>query len=147
MRQLLEDGAHVNARDEQLETPLIIVASASYADSTSLELLLQAGADPNLASLKTTALMAAVYSEWENGVRILLAGGADPDSGLEIFGSGPLHVAASYGLDAILRLLIEYGADVNATDTEGKTARNLALEFGEMTAEKLLRAAEGTYSQ
>jgi ankyrin repeat protein len=55
-----------------------------------------------------------------------------------VFGLTPLHVAASRGNTAVVKLLVEKGADMNARTNDGQTPYNLAVgeERGE-TAELL----------
>jgi ankyrin repeat protein len=50
----------------------------------------------------------------------LLAGGADPNGG-DPSGERPLHAAARGGQAEAARLLLEAGADVDATDAHGNT--------------------------
>ena len=118
---------------------MIAAASGRSYDIAILKLLLSAGADPNAASDTRTPLLAAVHREWEEGVRVLLVAGADPNIDTAWAGSPALHIAASLGLEAMLKDLIEKGADINRTDKEGRSALQLATEFGEETIVEILR--------
>jgi ankyrin repeat protein len=74
---------------------------------------------------KPSELVAAIVRHDAAGVERLLAAGADPNARDEE-GWRPLHVAVAHaqgpaGL-AVLRVLVERGADVNATDANGKEA-------------------------
>jgi ankyrin repeat protein len=139
LERLLKEGARVDARDKSQATPLIAAASGRSYDIAILKLLLSAGADPNAASDTRTPLLAAVHREWEEGVRVLLVAGADPNIDTAWAGSPALHIAASLGLEAMLKDLIEKGADINRTDKEGRSALQLATEFGEETIVEILR--------
>lgn len=139
--QLLEDGAYVDPRDEQQATPLIVTASSPNHDSDSLKLLIEAGADVNASSLTTTPLLAAVNREWVEGVQILLAAGADPNMVKRESGYTALHVASTYGLESIVALLLERGADVECENGNGKTALCLAREWHEKGIARMLRKA------
>ncbi|HXV75316.1 MAG TPA: ankyrin repeat domain-containing protein [Candidatus Polarisedimenticolaceae bacterium] len=67
----------------------------------------------------------------------LLGNGADP-AAEQADGSSPLHVAARRGSTAIVELLIRKGADVEALDRGGRTARRLADEAGRAEVVELL---------
>ncbi|MGD1072279.1 MAG: ankyrin repeat domain-containing protein, partial [Bryobacteraceae bacterium] len=104
------------ATDSRGNSPLMYAAALGSPES--MRLLLDAGADPNLANqFGATPLM------WCAGdavkVRMLLAKGAQVNVRSKL-GRTPLLVAATYdGSTEAARLLIEKGADVNAVDEGG----------------------------
>lgn len=56
-------------------------------------------------------------------------------------GRTPLHISASRGRAAAVKLLIEKGAKLNGTDKEGKTPLFLAVDSGDAETVKLLITA------
>ncbi|EKX73782.1 ankyrin repeat domain containing protein [Theileria equi strain WA] len=53
-------------------------------------------------------------------------------------GLTPLHLAADRGFDHIVKLLIKYGADINAVDDNGDTALHVAIESEQQEIIKIL---------
>ena len=51
----------------------------------------------------------------------------------------PLHKAAQFGYISIIQLLIENGADVNASNSEGETALHYAMKKNNAELEEYLR--------
>jgi len=51
----------------------------------------------------------------------------------------PLHKAAQFGYISIIQLLIENGADVNASNNEGETALHYAMKNNNAELEEYLR--------
>jgi len=96
-----------------------------------ISFLVREGADINLISRDGfTPLMLAAGNGVANAIPILLAHGAkvdlrDSNHGLTAY----LH-AALVGDVAAARMLLEAGANANATDNDGKTAAMLATENG-----------------
>ena len=45
---------------------------------------------------------------------------------------------AQFGVPAIMKILIERGANINLQDNEGKTALSVSAEFGDTKLAKLL---------
>jgi ankyrin repeat protein len=130
---LLEAKASVHARDRRGRAPL------SHAHSVwSVRRLLDAGADPNDANLSSMDV---------DALRVLLEAGADPKRQPQA-----LDVAANFGRDEVVALLLEHGADVswekpwaNHDGTPGGTYRKTALESAAnrghlAVAERLLQA-------
>ena len=63
--------------------------------------------------------------------RLLLLGGASPDHVTEIRGNSPLVCLYAYeGLEEMVSLLLEFGANCNATTNNGVSALSLAAERG-----------------
>jgi ankyrin repeat protein len=125
-----------------------LLDAASKGDAAAVARLLAAGADPNASVsvlspsgevIQTTALWEAAQHGRLEAVRLLLDGGADPsrpsrptgDGGGAVvsFGDGcaPLMAAAGEGQLEVLRLLLRWGAAVDAVEPgNGLTAFHMA---------------------
>ncbi len=68
----------------------------------------------------------------------LLSNGADPNAA-QPDGSTALHAAAARGAVDLVEMLIRKGADVDARDSNGRTARDLAAESHSATSASMLR--------
>lgn len=111
VRQLLEEGADVQARGLDNLTPLSLAAVAGKQDS--IDILLDYGADIEARdSDDQTALALAVLYGKEKAARILLDNGADIET-KDKNGRTPLSLAASGGFVHILSLgSSKHGAEI-----------------------------------
>jgi uncharacterized protein len=114
------------------ETPF--VRAALSGDIEVMRLLLESGADPNIATTQgSTALMAASGINWIPGqtytrseadyveaVKLCLERGA-PVNASNTLGLTAMHGAANRGWVSIMQILADHGANVNAKDKEGRT--------------------------
>lgn len=72
-----------------------------------------------------------VYSPNVKVSRLLLLAGASPNHATDILGQAPiLLIAASEGMTAMVNLLLEFGADIENTNSQGSTALILAAAKG-----------------
>ena len=151
IRTLLDRGANVNARTKEvppLRRFLMPISDLSWVDVTGqtpflraslsadlvvMRLLLEKGADPNIATLAgTTPMMAAAGVNWVGGqtfsegkqfleaVQICLEKGADVNA-VNSMGITAVMGAANRGSDDILELLVKKGATLDAKDKQGRT--------------------------
>ncbi|MES2625814.1 MAG: ankyrin repeat domain-containing protein [Pseudomonadota bacterium] len=157
IKRLLDAGADVNARTKEVPpsrkwlyslndvswvdfTGETAFLRAAYSgDTTTMKLLLEYGADPNLATFAgTTPLMAAAgvnwvvaqtYTESMEGliaaIRICLEHGADVNA-TNSMGLTALLGAANKGANDIIRLLVDEGARLDVVDAQGRDARRWA---------------------
>jgi ankyrin repeat protein len=103
-----------------------------------LELLLARGADPNATDEYGWSLLHYAADSQEI-TKLLLDHGAKPNVRERGFGYTPLHWAARNGHAAVVQLLVEHGANVNAKDYEEETALRRAREYGHEEIAQLLR--------
>ncbi|KAJ5738108.1 ankyrin repeat-containing domain protein [Penicillium malachiteum] len=121
IRQNRED---INAVDAMGRTPL--AWAAARGDTRSIVTLLGHGADPNITDVQLSGpLSNAAAQGYSVAVRLLLEAGAHTDlvhpSG-EKKGS-PLNCAARNATDVLLlKNLLDFGADVDASGNDGRTA-------------------------
>jgi len=152
IKALLDRGASVNARTKEAPpirrfiTPLgdlswvdftgqtAFLRAALAGDTTLMRLLLEKGADPNIATFAgTTALMAAAGVNWMGGqtfteskealmeaVQLCLDKGADVNAANSM-GVTAVIGAANRGSDEILEFLVKKGARLDVKDKEGRT--------------------------
>ena len=135
-------------------TPLI--EASRDGDIAKVRSLLAGGADPNQADGNNnwTPLLHAIHKHQAGSVEALASGGADVN---RIAGDGvtPLMMAAGYGYDDIVRVLLKHGANPRIADRAGFHAIDLAAagvpDIDEFTlfrcqdeTVRLLRAADPT---
>ncbi len=108
--------------------------AALAGDVTVMRLLLQHGADANIATFNgTTPLMAAAGVNWTvsqtfdegpaallDAARLAIAQGNDVNA-QNAMGLRAIHGAANRGSDEIIKLLVEKGAATDTADREGRT--------------------------
>ncbi len=152
IQALLDRGANVNARTKEVppirrfvtplgdlswvdftgQTPFLRAALAG--DITLMRLLLDKGADPNIATFAgTTPLMAAAGVNWvvgqtftESKEAVMEAVQLCVDKGADVNAKNSMGVtavigAANRGADDILELLVKMGARLDIKDNEGRT--------------------------
>jgi uncharacterized protein len=114
------------------ETPF--VRAALSGDIEVMRLLLESGADPNIATTQgSTALMAAAGINWIPGqtytrseadyveaVKLCLERGA-PVNASNSLGLTAMHGAANRGWESVIQILADHGAQVDPKDKEGRT--------------------------
>ncbi len=152
VKTLLAHGAKVNARTKEVppirrwimplgdlswvdftgQTPFL--RAALSGDVTVMRLLLDHGADPNIATFAgTTALMAAAGVNWVGGqtyteskealmeaVKLCLEKGADVNAANSM-GITAVIGAANRGSDDLIEFLVQKGAKLDVKDKEGRT--------------------------
>jgi len=152
IKELIDAGANVNARTRELpparrwlyslndvswvdftgQTPFL--RAALSGDTTTMKLLVQHGADPNLPTLAgTTPLMAAAGVNWVvaqtytespqarlDAVSLCLELGADINA-TNSMGLTALLGAVNRGSNDIVELLVKRGARLDIKDREGRT--------------------------
>ena len=133
VRYLLDYGADVNDTSQ--------MEACYLGNADMLTILLDHGADPNWKQPTTgeTQLHVAACRGSHSGtsecVWLLLEAGANPNvhtenrvdsetyGGAYVVGETPLHLAAAFGDEDMIHLLLEAGADPVAKDADGHTPR------------------------
>ena len=140
---LLNKGANVNFKNERGATPLNVACDRIALDA--IQLLIDGGADVNTrtnrgntplscaASGKGCTLVNTTY-DFTNVAEILLDNGADVNL------LNPLLIAAHAGNVKMVQLLLAKGANINATDAEGRNVLQIAEQEGYTIAEQQGRA-------
>jgi ankyrin repeat protein len=159
VERLIKAGAKPNVANRYGVTPIELACESGGA--AVVEHLLKAGVNPNATSqLGETALHTCAHNGNVDAAKVLLARGAKVDAGDSWRGQTPLMWAAAQGHAAMVRVLVEAGADVNARSTVvtwerqrtaeprdkwlppgGFTALLLAARAGSVDAVKVLAAS------
>jgi len=151
LEMLLKHGARIDLTDDEGKAALHHAARSPYGYECVVALL-DHGADPNIATPEgTTPIMESVLvpffgdltgyfgMTYVQTVRVLLERGGDANAKTK-HGVTVLIKAATGGDPAIMKLLLEHGADVRPRDSNGMTARDYAVllhhqEIAQMIAE------------
>lgn len=163
VRLLLEKGISPACIDERKSTPLHYAASLGYSEICAM--LINKEADVHALDEKNcTPLHRAAKKnsnkpnfdfafgelEAENYpkvVAVLLQNGAsltarenepDRNDSDKVYGRVPLHFAAKFGHVDIMAILLDSGADIEATDAIGRTALHFAAFYAQKNVAQLL---------
>jgi len=127
---LLTAEAEVNIANDFGATPLYI--AATNADAIVVERLLNAGADPNASLLSgETPLMGASNRGRHEIARLLLENGADPNINELVGEQTALMWAAAEKHVEVVRLLVNYKADINARSNREFSPLMFAIREGD----------------
>ena len=137
---LLQRGMDVNFSGYHYGTAL--QAASRVGNVEMVERLLGSGAEINiLQGVHGTPLRAAVIQGHEGLVRTLINQGADVNLRYEDESDSVLHLALRSRNNAIFKLLLEAGADMNIMSRYKQHVLILACEHGDTTSVELLLAS------
>lgn len=125
--ELLQNPNAVLATDAQGRTALDW--ATARAQLSDMKLLIAYGSDPNSMDIDgRTTILHAVDSYNTEALRIILEAGADPEPHIPkgLLRGNPLTSAILNSLPGMVKLLIEFGAKIDATNPEGLTALHSA---------------------
>ena len=137
VREAIENGADVNARNYKGDTPLrydMVFGNVDVART-----LIEHGAE-----VKDKDILPELAAYGRGGAemaKLLLEAGADVDEATS-GGYTPLIIAAGRGYTDIVRVLLEAGAKIDAVGTSNKTAKSLAYARGYIETAKLIEKFE-----
>jgi hypothetical protein len=141
VRQLIEQGVDVNARDKDQNTPLDYAAWRG-GNTDVVKLLIEKGANVNEVG-EAGPLHLAARTGRTDVAKLLIEKGADVNARDNIRQWTPLHEAANFGNTEVAKLLIEKGADVNAKDKWQSTPAMVAEQHNHVEFAAMLRKQGG----
>lgn len=146
---LLSHGAEVNTLDVQHSAPVCHAADRDYV--TCMRLLLEAGADPNIAANHGFKVGDGLNTASRNAsdpliLKNLLDFGARVES-CGVDGMTPLIHASRRDNVSFSVLLLEYGANINATNSAGQTSLTVAVTYNSHNVLRLLLDRWFEYSE
>ena len=135
-------GADFNALNHEKRTPLHNCGIAGNVSVATALIRLGAGVDP-LDHEGFTPLMHSVTKDHTKVAAVLLDNKANPNITVHTGSANlfPLYIAATHGLDDMINLLIERGADVTAKVDVVPTLVEVAKHSGHESTAKLISAA------
>ena len=137
---LIRAGADTNAANDLRITPLSLACTNGSAPL--VERLVTAGANPNTPiATGETPIMTCAASGSADAVRTLIARGADVNVNEPVQNQTALMWAASQRHPAVVKALVEHGADLRARTRKGFTALHFAAREGDIESARLLLAA------
>ena len=135
LNAITKDPELKTARDEGGATALMY--AALYGDDAAVKKVLDSGADPNLANdANATALIWGVDNLKKT--RLLVEAGADVNAQTSDGATAFLVAARRPGSSAVLRYLLDHGADAKTANKQGTTALHYAAASGDLDMVTLL---------
>ncbi len=129
---LLQNGADVNARNNERNTALHIIEPEDVEQEEDIAFLIENGADVNAKNnLGMTPLQSILHGNCPvKFADLLLRSGAKVNV-LSHEGKTPLHYILTnklYNQKELIQLFFRYGADINIRDSDGKSPLDMAYD-------------------
>jgi len=150
LRALLEAGIDLSRPviigeeyelDEPDEIGVLFYAIRTHASLEAIELLLEYGLDIHqLDSDKISALDTAIKFKRKDIVQLCIDRGMDVNTTQRKSGMLPIVLASCFNDIEMIELLLENGADINATDASGISAKDYAKKLGQKRVVEFLDA-------
>jgi len=139
MHQATLSGQSVNQTDRDFTPALVLAARGGFYDA--VQYLLANGAKVDARARDgTTALSHVAFSGRADIAELLLRAGANPDQ-VGRQQDAPILIATRARNTQIVKLLVQYKADLEATDLTGRTALDMAEERHYNDLVSVLRSA------
>lgn len=123
-------GIDKDLRDKNGNTPLLAAAWAGHF--TSLNILLERGANPRVIdNAGACALHATAKLSEFDCTRTLLQKSVPASLAENISRMTPLHYAAAHGSVEVIKILLEYDAELDLQDSKGWTALHYTARFNQ----------------
>lgn len=137
IRDLCDNGADINERGAQGLTPLHIAIQAGLPNN--VQALIECDADVNsVDEVDKTPLHYAAVAGDDVSVTMLVKANANIDA-VDKWGESPLHMAAiCRNGSAVVRVLVDHGADPVRCTTGGNTPLHFAAKSGTLETMKIL---------
>jgi ankyrin repeat protein len=137
VRELIDGGTDIETKDRWGATPLMIAVQSQHEHL--VRMLLQAGADINTYNINTQSLMyRAVMTGNEAILRLLLENGANTTFKSYYNDETPLSIAITMQKLNVVKILVDYGADIELESEFSQTALQRAADIGNEAISQLL---------
>ncbi|RUM74670.1 MAG: ankyrin repeat domain-containing protein [Sulfurovum sp.] len=118
--------------DETDETTILFYTIRKYGSIEALEILLEHGVDiREIDPDGLSALDVAIKFKREDVIKLCIDKGIDINETHRQSGITPIILASCFNNTSIVELLLSHGADINAQDSGGMSAKDYAKKLGQ----------------
>ncbi len=156
MRTLLEEGVDLSKPirigeeydlEDYDEINILFYMIRKYASLEAIELLLEYGLDISICDDDgVSALDTAIKFKRHDVIKFCIDKGMDTNVSLRKSGITPLMLASCFSDIKTAELLLDSGADINATDRSGMSPKDYARKLGQKKMQTFLTEKGGKFS-
>ena len=156
MRALLEEGVDLSTPiligeeyelEDYDEISLLFYVIRNYASLEAIELLLEYGLDIKACDdTGISALDTAIKFKRHDIINLCIEKGLDVNVSSRKSGITPLMLASCFSNIQTAELLLEHGANINATDRAGMSPKDYARKLGQKKMQEFLAGKGGRVS-